>query len=101
MHPVIIREFVMKYSTNMALQAPYSLDMTTVWFFPFFPPPRLQLPVSGQNFEPTDSIKEKSVRNLNGFHKNNFKAGYDDYKKRWQKSIVDREDYFEGNALNF
>lgn len=52
-------------------------------------------------FDSIHLIKENSLRILKKFYKNDFKAYFDDRKKRCQKCIAVWRDYFEEDAIHF
>lgn len=67
----------------------------------FFLFSQLKLCLRDHRFESINSIKEYSLGTLKRIHKNDFKARFGDWKKRWQKGIAAGGDNFEGAAINF
>lgn len=92
-----IQEFLIKHSTNTAPQTPHSTFMAPCDYLLF---PHFKLSFLGHRFQ-FNLIKENSLQTLKGIHKNNFRAGFDDWNKSLQKCIEVGEEHFEGDEINF
>ena len=94
---IIVNEFLVKNSTNIIEQPPYSPDIAPADFFLF---PKLKLPLPGTRFQSIEDIKESSRRELKSIPKNAFKKCFDDWIFRWHKCIISGRTYFEGDKIN-
>ena len=88
---------MVKNSTNIIEQPPYSPDMTPADFFLIQKP---KLPLRGTRFQSIVDIKENLRRELKSIPGNAFIKCFDDWIIRWHKCIISGEAYFEGDKIN-
>lgn len=96
---IIIREVLIKPSTNTFSTSSVFIWYATVWLYLIS---KVEIACSLSPFYVQNSIKENSLRILKAFHRNDFKSYFNNWKKRWKKCIVVGGDYFrEENSLKF
>jgi transposase len=83
-----------KHATTVLLQPPYSPDLAPAYFFLF---PKLKSTLKGRRFESTEAIKTNSLAHLRSIPKAAFQECFGTLKKRWQRYIQSRGEYFEGD----
>jgi len=76
---LLIREFLMKYETNVVPQPPYSPDLVPADFFLF---PKLESSLKGSRFQRVEEIEKNSIRDLRTFPQNTFQDVFKSWKKR-------------------
>ena len=94
---LFVRNFLAKNNTLMMPQPPYSPDLAPCDFFLF---PKLKRPMKGRRYATIEEIKAASKEELNKITKNDFLKCFEDWKKRWHKSIISDGDYFEGDKID-
>jgi transposase len=90
---LLIREFLAKQETIVVPQPPYSTDLAPADFFLF---PNLKSTLKGRRFQTVEEIKEISLEDLRAIPQNTFQDEFQNWKKRWERSINSRGGYFEG-----
>ena len=56
--------------------------------------------LKGRRFTAIDDIKSASLKELKAIPKIEFEKRFEDWKERWHKCIISKEDYFEGDNIN-
>jgi transposase len=90
----LVRDFLAKHATTVLPQPPYSPDLTPADFFLF---PKLKSTLKGRRFESIEAIKTNSLAHLRSIPKTAFQECFRTLKKRWQRCIQSRGEYFEGD----
>ena len=91
---LLIREFLTKQETIVVPQPSYSPDLATADFFLF---PKLKSSLKGRRFQTVEEIKEYSLQDLRAIPQNTFQDALQNWKKRWERCINSRGEYFEGD----
>jgi len=91
---LLIREFLAKQDMIVVPQSPYSPDLAPVDFFLF---PKLKSTLKGRRFQMIEEIKENSLQDLRAIPQNTFQDGFQNWKKRWERCMSSRGEYFEGD----
>jgi len=91
---LLIREFLAKQEMIVVPQPPYSPDLAPADFFLF---PNLKSTLKGHRFQTIEEIKENSLQNLRAILQNTFQDAFQNWKKRWERCINSRGEYFEGD----
>ena len=91
---LLIREFLAKQDTIVVLQSPYSPDLAPADFFLF---PELKFTFNGRRFQTIEEIKENSLQDIRAIPQNTFQDAFQNWKKRWERCINSRREYFEGD----
>jgi transposase len=91
---LLVRDFLAKHATTVLPQPPYSPDLAPADFFLF---PKLKSTLKGRHFESIEAIKTNSLAHLHSIPKTAFQECFRTLKKRWQRCIQSRGEYFEGN----
>jgi len=94
---LIVRDHFAKNSTHIIPQPPYSPDLTQCDFWLF---PKLKRPLRRHCIDTIEEIKTESLRALKAIPKIDFNNCFEDWKKHWQKCIVSRGEYFEGDEID-
>lgn len=92
----LIRNFLIKNSTTVVPQAPYSPDQAPYDFLLFR---KLKIPLRGRRFESIKAIKQNSLRELKVIPQIEFQRCFVNWKKRWHKCIVSNGDY-QGDQID-
>ena len=74
---------------------PYSPDLAPAHLFLF---PKLETTLKGRRFQTTEEIQENAIRELRAIIESAFQEAFQLRKKRWERCIASREDYFEGDG---
>ena len=90
----LVRDFFAKYATTVLPQPPYSPDLAPAELFLF---PKLKSTLKGRRFESIEAIKTNSLAHLRSIPKTAFQENFRTLKKRWQRCIQSRGEYFEGD----
>src|SRR5215475_1605402 len=90
----VVRDFLAKHATTVLPQPPYSPDLAPADFFLF---PKLKSTLKGRRFESIEAIKTNSLAHLRSIPKTAFRKCFRTLKKRWQRCIQSRGEYFEGD----
>jgi hypothetical protein len=84
--------------TSVVPHPPCSLDLAPADFFPF---PKFKTTLKGLRFQTIEEIQENAIRELRAITDSAFQEAFQQWKKRWERCIVSRADYFEvDNAYN-
>ena len=90
----LARDFLAKHSTTVLPQPSYSPDLAPADFILF---PKLKSSPKGRRFESIEAIKTNSLANLRCIPKTAFQECFRTLKKRWQRCIQSRGEYFESD----
>jgi len=90
---LLIREFLAKQDTIVVPQPPYSPDLAPADFNLF---PNLKSTLKGGRFQTIEEIKENSLQDRRAIPQNTFQDAFQNWKKRWERCIKSRGEYFEG-----
>jgi hypothetical protein len=90
----LVHGFLAKHATTVLPEPSYSPDLAPADFFLF---PKLKSTLKGRHFESTETIKTNSLAHLRSISKTAFQECFRTLKKRWQRCIQNRGEYFEGN----
>jgi hypothetical protein len=90
----LVRDFLAKHATTVLPQPLYSPDLAPADFFLF---PKLKSTLKGRHFESIEAIKTNSLAHLRSIPKTAFQEFFRTLKKRWQRCIQSRGEYFEGD----
>ena len=74
---------------------PYSPDLAPADFFLF---PKLKTTLIRRRFLTIEEIQENALRELLAITDIALQVAFQQWKKRWERSIASREDYFEGDS---
>jgi len=95
-HASLIRSYLAKHQTSVVPHPPYSPDLAPADFFLF---PKLKTTLNGRRFQTTAEIQESTIRELRAITESAFKEAFQQWKKRWERCIASRGDYFEGDSV--
>jgi hypothetical protein len=73
----------------------YSPDLAIAAFFLF---PKLKATLKGRHFQTIEEIQENSIRELRAITGSAFQEAFQQWKKRWERCIVSKGDYFEWDS---
>ena len=93
---LLIREFLAKPETIVVPQPPPLLSR----FGPcgLFPVPKVEKStLKGRRFQTVEEIKENSLQDLRAIPQNTFQDAFQNWKKRWERCMNSRGEYFEGD----
>jgi hypothetical protein len=54
--------------------------------------------LKGRRFQTIEEIQENAIRELRAITENAFQEAFQQWKKRWERRIASRGDYFEGDS---
>jgi hypothetical protein len=54
--------------------------------------------LKGRRFQTTEEIQENAIRELRAITESAFQEAFQQWKKRWERCIASRGDYFEGDG---
>ena len=83
-----------KHATTVLPQPPYSPDLAPADFFLF---PKLKSTPKGRHFESIEAMKTNLLAHLRSIPKTAFQECFRTLKKRWQRCIQSRGEYFESD----
>jgi len=92
---LLIRSYLVKHQTSIVPHPPYSLDLASADFFLF---PKLKTTLKGCHFQTIEEIQENAVRELRTITECVFQEAFQQWKKCWERCIVSRGNYFEGDS---
>ena len=72
-----------------------SLDLAPADFFVF---PQIKTTLKGCRFQTIEEIKGNVIKELCSITESVFQEAFQQWKKRWERCITSRGDYFEGNS---
>jgi transposase len=90
----LVRDFLAKHATTVLPQPPYYPDLAPADFFLF---PKLKSTLKGRRFESIEAIKTNSLEHFRSIPKTAFQECFRTLKKRWQRCVQSRGEYFEGD----
>ena len=91
-----IRSYLAKHQTYVVPQPPYSPDLAPADFFLF---PKLRATLKGRRFQTAEEIQENAIREVRAITESAFQEAFKQWKKRWERCISSRGDYFEGDSV--
>jgi len=56
--------------------------------------------LKGRRFQTVEEIKENSLQDLRAIPQNTFQDAFQNWKKRWERCINSRGEYFEGDETD-
>jgi hypothetical protein len=83
-----------KHATTVLPQPPYSPYLAPADFFLF---PKLKSTPKGRRFESIEAINTNLLAHLRSIPKTAFQECFRTLKKRWQRCLQSRGEYFEGD----
>ena len=92
---LLIHSYLAKHQTSVVPHPPYSPDLPPADFFRF---PKLKTSLKGRRFQATEEIQANAIRELGAITKSAFQEAFQQWKKRWERYIASRGDYFEGGS---
>jgi len=92
---LLIRSYLAKYQTSVVPHPPYSPDLAPADFFLF---PKLKTTLKGRCIKTIEEIQENAITELRAITESAFQETFEQWKKRWERCIASRGDYFEGNS---
>jgi hypothetical protein len=84
-----------RHQTSVVSHPPYSPNLAPADFFLF---PKLKTTLKGRRFQTTEEIQESAIRELPAITENAFQEAFQQWKKRWERCIASRGDYYEGGS---
>ena len=60
--------------------------------------PKLETTLKGRRFQTIEEIQEDAIRELRAITESAFQEEFQQWKKRWERCIASRGDYFEGDT---
>ena len=94
---LLIREFLTKHETTVVPQPPFSPDFAPADFFLF---PKLKSSLKGRRFQTEEEIEENSIRDLRAIPQNTLQDAFQNWKKRWARSIESGQEHFGGDKFD-
>ena len=94
-HPSLIRSYLANHQTSVVPHPPYSPDSVPADFFLFL---KLKTTLKGRRFQTIEEIQENAIRQLGPITESAFQEAFQQRKKRWERCIASRGDYFEGDS---
>lgn len=92
---LLIRSYLAKHQTSVVPHPPYSPDLAPADFFLF---PKLKTTLKGRRFQTIEEIQENAIQALRAITASAFQEAFQQWKKRWERCIASRGDYFEGDS---
>ena len=92
---LLIRINLAKDQASVVPHPPYSPDLAPTNFFLF---PKLKITLKGRRFEIIEEIRGNAIRELRAITESAFQEAFQQWKKRWERYIASRGDYFEGGS---
>jgi len=92
---LLIRSYLAKHQTSVVPHPPYSPDVAPADFFLF---PKLQTTLKGRRFRTIEDNQEIAIRELRAITESVFQEAFQQWKKRWERCIASRGDYFERDS---
>ncbi len=89
-------DYCAKSETTVLPQPPYCPDLAPADFFLF---PKLKFTLKGRRFDSIDDIKKNSQEHLRDIPKEAFQTAFRSWKQRWERCIVSKGEYFEGDSF--
>jgi len=92
---LLISIYLAKHQTSVVPHPPYSPDLAPADLFLF---PKLKTTLKGRRFQTIEEIKENAIRELRAITESAFQEAFQQWKKRWERYIASRGEYFEGDS---
>ena len=92
---LLIRSYLAKHQIPVVPHPPYSHDLAPADFFLF---PKLKTTLKGRRFQTIEEIQENATIELRAITSSAFQGAFQKWKKRWERCIASRGDYFEGDS---
>jgi len=92
---LLIRGYLAKHQTPVVPHPPYSPDLAPADFFLF---PKLKTTLKGRRSQTIEEIQENATIELRAISSNAFQEAFKKCKKRWERCIASRGNYFEGDS---
>jgi len=92
---LLIRSYLAKHQTSVMPHPPYSPNLAPADFFLFA---KLKITLKGRRFQTIEEIQENVIRELRAVIESVFQEAFQQWKKRWERCIASRGDYFEGGS---
>jgi len=92
---LLIRSYLAKHQTPVVPHPPSSPDLASADFFLF---PKLKTTLKGRRFQAIEEIQENAKREQSAITESAFQEEFQQWKKRWERCIARRGDYFEGDS---
>jgi len=92
---LLICSYLAKHQTSGVPHAPYSPDLAPADFFLF---PKLKTTLKGCRFQTIQEIQENTIREVHTITASEFQEAFQQLKKRWERRIASRGDYFEEDS---
>ena len=83
--------YLAKHQTPVVPHTPYSSDLAPADFFLF---PKLKTTLKGRRFQTIEEIQENATIELRAIISSAFQEAFQKWKKRWERCIASRGDYF-------
>jgi len=91
---LLIRSYVAKHQTSVVPHPPYSQDFAPAEFFLF---PKLKATLKERRLKTIEEIQENAITELRAITESAFQEAFQQWKKRWERCMASRGDYFEGD----
>ena len=91
---LLIRSYLAK-QTPVVPHPPYSPDLAPADFFLF---PKHKTTLKGRRFQTIEEIQENATIELRVITSSAFQEAFQKWKKRWERCIASRGDYFERDS---
>jgi len=92
---LLIRSYLAKHQTSVVPHPPYSPDLAPADFFLF---PKLKITLKGRCIKTIEGIQESAITEQCAITESAFQEAFEQWKKRWERCIASRGNYFEGNS---
>jgi transposase len=92
---LFIRSYLTRHHTSVVPHPPYSPDLAPADFFLF---PKLKTTLKRRHFQTIEKIQENAVIELRAITESALQEEFQQWKKRSERCIVSRGDYFEGGS---
>ena len=92
---LLIRSYLAKHQTPVVPHPPSSPDLAPADFFLV---PKLKITLKGRRFQTIKEIQENATIELRAITSSAFQEAFQKWKKRWERCIASRGDYFEGDS---
>jgi len=91
----LVKDFLAKNNVTKLEHPPYSPDLTAADFCLIL---QLKSAVRGQYVCDANDIIKNAMEELKSLSQNGFQECFQHFYSRWQKCVVAKRDYFEGNV---
>jgi len=92
---LLIRSYLTKHQTSAVPHPPYSPDLAPADVFLF---PKLKTTLIGRRFQTIEEIQGNATRELRTIRESALQEEFQQWKKRWERCIASRGDYFERDS---